>query len=35
VSWLSQVDRRPGVELLRHGVQALVWLRQADRGSSA
>ncbi len=27
VTWLAQVDQRPRVELLRDGVQALVWLR--------
>ena len=27
VSWLAQVDQRPRAELLRDGVQALVWLR--------
>ena len=27
VAWLAQVDRRPRAELLRDGVQALVWLR--------
>jgi hypothetical protein len=27
VTWLAQVDQRPRAELLRDGVQALVWLR--------
>ena len=27
VAWLAQVDQRPRAELLRDGVQALVWLR--------
>jgi hypothetical protein len=27
VTWLAQVDQRPRAELLREGVQALVWLR--------
>jgi hypothetical protein len=27
VTWLAQVDQRPRTELLRDGVQALVWLR--------
>jgi len=27
VTWLAQVDHRPRAELLRDGVQALVWLR--------
>ena len=27
VTWLAQVDQRPRVELLRDGVQALIWLR--------
>jgi hypothetical protein len=27
VTWLAQVDRRPRAELLRDGIQALVWLR--------
>lgn len=27
VTWLAQVDKRPHAELLRDGVQALVWLR--------
>jgi hypothetical protein len=27
VAWLAQVDHRPHAELLRDGVQALVWLR--------
>jgi len=28
VTWLAQVDQRPRAELLRDGVQALVWLRE-------
>jgi hypothetical protein len=31
VTWLAQVDQRPRVELLRDGVQALVWLRDFTR----
>jgi acyl carrier protein phosphodiesterase len=27
VTWFAQVDQRPRAELLRDGVQALVWLR--------
>jgi hypothetical protein len=27
VTWLAQVDQRPRAELLRDGVQALIWLR--------
>jgi hypothetical protein len=27
VTWLAQVDQRPRAELLRDGIQALVWLR--------
>jgi hypothetical protein len=27
VTWLAQVDQRPRADLLREGVQALVWLR--------
>jgi len=31
VTWLGQVDQRPRAELLRDGVQALVWLRDFTR----
>jgi hypothetical protein len=31
VTWLAQVDQRPRAELLRDGVQALVWLRDFTR----
>jgi hypothetical protein len=31
VTWLGQVDQRPRAELLRDGVQALVWLRDVTR----
>ena len=31
VTWLAQVDQRPRAELLRDGVQALVWLRHFTR----
>jgi hypothetical protein len=31
VTWLAQVDQRPRAELLRDGVQALVWLRDYSR----
>jgi hypothetical protein len=31
VTWLAQADQRPRAELLRDGVQALVWLRDFTR----
>ena len=31
VTWLAQVDQRPRAELLRDGVQALIWLRDFTR----
>ena len=31
VTWLTQADQRPRAELLRDGVQALVWLRDFTR----
>jgi hypothetical protein len=31
VTWLAQIDPRPRAELLRDGVQALVWLRASTR----